>query len=350
MQADFDQLFPTLNRTHATGTIKSQTRDFMVIEHHDMNFTGEGEHLWLKVEKENSNTGWAATQLASACKVPARQVGFAGKKDRHAITQQWFSVQLPKITDVELIAEKLTAELRILEHHWHQSKLKIGQLTHNEFQLVIRDVQGDQADIEDNIAAIKHVGVPNYFGSQRFGRDMSNIQQAKDWFTGTIKVNNKNLKGLLLSTARSHIFNAIVAQRLQNGIWSRPVDGDLLQLNGSHSWFPTDEATADELTQRLSAFDIHITAALWGEDPVQSRAECAQLEQSIADQFPEYQTGFASHRVKQDRRSMRVKPKSFQHQWQDANTLQLQFKLPPGSYATVVMREIMACRAANPSL
>ena len=349
MQPDFDQLFPTLNRSHATGTIKSQARDFMVIEHHDMNFTGVGEHLWLKVEKEHSNTGWAATQLASACKVPARQVGFAGKKDRHAITQQWFSVQLPKIADVDLIANKLPDELRILEHHWHQSKLKIGQLTHNEFQLIIRDVQGDQADIEANIAAITRVGVPNYFGSQRFGRAMSNIQQAKDWFTGSTKVNNKNLKGLLISTARSHIFNTIVAQRLQDDIWSQTVAGDLLQLDGSHSWFPASDATAKELTHRLSAFDIHITAALWGEDPVQSTSDCAQLEQSIADQFPEYLEGFASHRVKQDRRSMRVKPVAFQHQWQDANTLQLKFKLPPGSYATVVMREIMACRVVNSS-
>ncbi len=341
MPTTFDRLFPALNPSTATGKIRNSAADFLVIEHHDMDFTESGEHLWLKIEKTHSNTAWVATQLASACKVPARQVGFAGLKDRHAITQQWFSVQLPKISDPTAIKAKLPDEVKLLEHHWHQSKIKSGQLTHNEFKLVVRDVQGDLAVIEQNIAALKQTGAPNYFGPQRFGHDLNNIQQAQDWFAGKIKVNNKKLRGLLISSARSHIFNLIVAQRIEQKVWDQVIDGDILQLDKSHSWFPASDATATELKHRLNTFDIHLTAALWGEDAVQSTAQCATLESKIASSLPAYTPGFISHRVKQDRRAMRIQAHDLTHHWQDKN-LHINFMLQPGAYATSILREIIA--------
>ncbi len=340
---NFDTLFLTHNTVNAQGDIKTKPKDFKVIEHHQVDFTGSGEHLWFNIEKTNSNTAWVATQLASACKVPARQVGFAGMKDRHAVTQQWFSVQLPKISDIELIKDKLPDEITILEHHWHQSKIKTGQLKFNEFQLVVRNIRGNQADIEYNIIQIKKQGVPNYFGPQRFGHGLNNIQQAKDWFAGKIRINNKKLRGILISTARSQIFNLIVAERIRRRIWDQVIPGDIVQLDGSHSWFSASDATETELTERLAAFDIHLTAALWGEDAVQSNEQCAELENSIADTQPEYQSGFISHRVKQDRRAIRICPNDFSHQWHD-DTLHLNFKLKPGAYATCVLRELIQIR------
>ena len=340
MDTDFDSLFRTLNKVTATGKLRSEAADFQVIEHHDLCFTEQGEHFWLKIEKTNSNTAWVATQIASACKVPARQVGFAGLKDRHAITQQWFSVQLPQVTDLPTIKAKLPEEIRILEHHWHQTKIKTGQLKFNEFKLVVRDVQGDRITIEQNIQNILRTGVPNYFGPQRFGHDLNNIQQAKDWFAGNIKVNNKKLRGLLISTARSHIFNLIVAERLKNAIWQQTIAGDIIQLNQSHSWFPAHDATTMELSERLATFDVHITAALWGEDSVQSAEQCATIENHIANSLPGYQPGFKTHRVKQDRRAMRIITTEFNHNWID-NDLHLSFKLQPGAYATSVLREII---------
>lgn len=340
MTTHFDTLFPTLNRITAAGDIRASAADFKVIEHHEVDFTESGEHLWFNIEKTDSNTAWVATQLASACQVPARQVGFAGMKDRHAITQQWFSAQLPKISDINLIRAKLPDQVTILEHHWHQSKIKTGQLKFNEFILVIRNVTGDQTTIEDNIALIKQRGVPNYFGPQRFGHDLNNIQQAKDWFTDKIRVNNKKLRGILISTARSHIFNLIVAHRIKHNLWQQVIPGDILQLDQSHSWFPVSDATGKELTERLAAFDIHLTAALWGEDGVQSTDQCAELENSIAATLTEYQSGFIKHRVKQDRRAIRTCPKDLHYEWQD-NALLINFKLQPGAYATSVVREII---------
>ena len=343
MTKQFDALFPTINKTKTQGDIRSSPEDFNVSEDIKIDFTEQGEHLWFNIEKINSNTAWVASQLASACKVPARQVGFAGMKDRHAVTQQWFSVQLPKISDIELIKTKLPGEITVLEHHWHQSKLKTGQLSGNAFDLVVRNVSGDRTDIEDNIDTIKQHGVPNYFGPQRFGHDLNNMQQAVDWFAGKIKVNNKKRRGILISTARSHIFNLIVAERIRRGIWNQLIDGDIVQLDGSHSWFPTDNATETELNKRLALFDIHITAALWGEDTVQSTGQCAEIEQQIADTLPEYQPGFSKHRVKQDRRALRVYPGQFSHHWEN-DSLRLSFTLPPGAYATGVLREIIQIR------
>ncbi|MGJ8664334.1 MAG: tRNA pseudouridine(13) synthase TruD, partial [Marinicella sp.] len=171
----FNQLFPSLNPVNGTGVIRTKPSDFKVTEHNELSFTGEGEHLWLLVKKTNSNTAWAATQLASACKVPARQVGFAGLKDRHAITKQWFSVQLPKIKELNEIKAKLPTELQIIDHQWHKSKIKTGYLSWNEFELVIRQVVADKTQIDQNIKTIKAQGVPNYFGAQRFGHNMNNI-------------------------------------------------------------------------------------------------------------------------------------------------------------------------------
>ncbi len=336
----FDQWFPTVNPTTCFGCIRTQPEDFQVSEINDLAFTEQGEHWWLFVEKVNSNTAWAASQIASACKVPAKQVGYAGLKDRHAVTRQWFSVQLPKIRDLAVVKGKLPKELSVIDSHWHQSKIKRGQLKANQFTLRIRNFTGDQSQIEENIKAIRKRGVPNYFGPQRFGHDMGNIDKARSWFAGDIKVNNKNQRSLYISTARSHIFNQIIAHRLENQIWDQVLEGDIIQLSGSHSWFHERDAEQVELVTRLAKFDVHITAALWGEDAVQSNLMCADMEGKIANEHPIYIKGLKQHRVKQDRRAVRLVPMNLEHQWVDGDLL-ITMKLGPGSYATSVLREVL---------
>ncbi len=340
MSLDFDNLFPTLNTVSASGVIRTYPKDFQVTELNDIELSGEGEHLWLYIEKTNSNTDWVAKQLSNICQVPRRQVSFAGQKDRIAITKQWFSIQLPKIEDQDKIQAALPDEIVILKSKKHSKKIKIGQLNHNQFRITLRNIDGDKQQIQANIDSIKENGVPNYFGPQRFGHHMSNIQKASDWFDGRYKPKTKNLKSLLISTARSHIFNTIIAQRISNNNWHKTITGDILQLNGTHSWFNSGDATEEEISKRLKDFDIHLTAAMWGENPVQSIGHCAQLEKQVADEFPIYQQGFNKFRLKQDRRAMRIIPINLNHRWLD-DQLILTFKLLPGSYATGVMREIL---------
>lgn len=340
MTLDFNKLFPTLNTITATGTIRTVPEDFKVTELSDIELSGVGEHLWLYVQKIGCNTDWVANQLSNVCQVPRKQVGFAGLKDRHAVTKQWFSVQLSKVTDIDKIQSALPDEVTILKSKMHSRKIKTGQLDANQFEIIIRNIAGDKQQIEQNIISIIENGVPNYFGSQRFGHDMGNIQKCQDWFAGTYKVKSRNLKSLLISTARSHIFNVIVAKRIKDDTWNTPIQGDILQLNKSHSWFPMSDATPEEITKRLNEFDIHLTAAMYGEDKVQSSDDCAEFESTIAAQFPIYHTGFEKFRLKQDRRAMRICPIDFSFQWIDGD-LKFNFKLLPGAYATGIMREIL---------
>jgi tRNA pseudouridine13 synthase len=256
------------------------------------------------------------------------------------VTQQWFSVQLPKIKEINKIQSALPDEVLVIKSGLHHRKIKTGQLEANRFEIAIRNVNGNTQAIEENIQSIRINGVPNYFGPQRFGHDMGNIQKVQDWFAGNYKVKSRNLKSLLISTARSHIFNQILAQRISQNTWNKPINGDILQLNKSHSWFPQSDATTKEIDDRIKVFDIHLTAAMWGEDEVQSTEDCAHLEKTIADQFPIYQKGFEKFRLKQDRRAMRICPINFTYLWYGKDLI-LRFDLLPGSYATGVIREII---------
>jgi len=342
MTSDYNALFPTRNSITATGNIRTTPEDFQVTELNNCQLSGDGEHLWLYIQKTNNNSIWVAKQLSNICQVPQKQVAFAGQKDRHAITKQWFSVQLAKVTEADKLQSALGKDICILKAGFHRRKIKIGQLDANAFKIVIRDIQGDKKLIEENIKNIIKHGVPNYFGSQRFGHDMGNITKCHNWFAGNYKVKSRNLKSLLISTARSHIFNLILAKRLEQSIWDKSISGDILQLNKSHSWFPAKDANDEEIKQRLKDFDIHVTAAMWGEDELQSQDECAKLESVIAKEFPVYHRGFEKFRLKHDRRSIRICPTNLTHTWQSKSTLQLSFELLPGAYATGIMREILA--------
>ncbi len=144
----------------------------------------------------------------------------------------------------------------------------------------------------------------------------------------------------MISSARSHIFNLILAERISNNCWHKVIEGDILQLDNSHSWFRAIDATPEEIVNRMASFDIHLTAALWGEDEVQSSGQCANMEKQVATRHADYQDGFSTHRVKHDRRAIRTIPKQLNHEWNGDDML-LNFSLPPGSYATSVLREII---------
>ncbi len=347
----FDAMFPTRAVVAAHGVIKTSVEDFQVTElAPEITFSGSGEHLWLWVRKTDTNTDWAARCLAEACGVSSNQVGYAGLKDRHAITWQWFSVQLPLEHDIDRIQAALPDEIQIEQAQWHNKKLKTGFLKGNHFRISIKAIEGDKDSVEHNLGSILKQGVPNYFGPQRFGNDLSNIAKAKDLFSGRFKTRNKNLKGMLLSTARSHIFNDIIKWRIEHTCWDRVIEGDVMGLSGSKAWFHAHEESPEVLAARLQQGDVHITAALWGEDPVQSTLQCAEMEQSMADAVPEYQAGLKQFRAKQDRRPIRLMPENLTWQWpipSDKNELILSFDLPAGSYATAVLREVLQAKDHN---
>src|SRR5690606_4777831 len=138
---------------------------------------GQGEHLLLTVEKCGLTTVHAARRLAQWAGIADVGIGYAGLKDRHAVTRQRFTVHLPKRVAPDL-ASLQDDSLRVLEQAWHHRKLPRGALRGNRFELVLRKVQGEREAIDQRLEAIARGGLPNFFGEQRFGGDGDNVESA----------------------------------------------------------------------------------------------------------------------------------------------------------------------------
>lgn len=319
-----------------TARMRVQPEDFVVEEVLGYDADGDGEHVLLTVEKRGANTDWVAQELAQFAGVAPVAVGYAGLKDRHALTRQTFSVHVGVKPPPDWSAFP-HANVRVLDSHKHRRKIKRGALAGNRFVLTLRDVQGDHAAAERVLAAIGARGVPNYFGEQRFGRGGANVERAKAMFAG--RRVDRATRSLLLSAARSHLFNSILAARVHDDRWDRPLDGEIWSLRGSRSWFGP-EPWSDALSQRLASGDIHPSGALWGRGELPTQEETAALEQAVADSEPELIEGLVKAGLDQDRRALRLQPAALNWKWLADDTLQLGFTLPPGTYATVIVREL----------
>lgn len=330
--------FRKLNLTPIKGQIRTQAEDFQVNEIPTVIPSGTGEHVWLYIRKINSNTDWVAGQLAKIASISPRHVSYAGLKDRHAITCQWFSVHLPGKIAPKWQAS-LPPDIEILTETRHERKLRRGVLRGNQFRIVVRECQGDKNALDLLIRQIHQQGVPNYFGDQRFGRNKANIDRAEAWFQGHLTPKSRSLKSLYLSAARSWIFNHILDQRIQQGSWNQAIAGDIFILNDSNSWFA--ENIDDQIIDRIHQQDIHPSGPLWGKGDLVTTEGVARLEQAIAEQFPVLSAGLIKQGVQQQRRALRLKVEALKADWLDDSSLCLTFSLTSGSYATSVIRELV---------
>ena len=321
-----------------TARIRSTDADFFVEELPGFEPSGAGEHLLLTIEKRGMNTAFAAKTIAQWAGVAESAIGYAGLKDRHAVTRQRFSVWIPKkiAPDIALLDRD---ELRVLDHAWHLRKLPRGALAGNRFVLVLREVEGDRHAIEQRLQAIATHGVPNYFGEQRFGRKGDNVQQAVAMFAGR-RVKREE-RSVLLSAARSELFNRVLAARVAAGVWNAALDGEVWMLDGSRSVFGP-EAFTPELQARLDAFDIHPTGPLWGAGELRTHGPVHSLEMAamVGDTASRLQRGLERADLQQERRSLRLRSTELTWEWCPDGALELRFTLPPGCYATILLREL----------
>ena len=316
--------------------LRSTPDDFRVEEVLGYDADGQGEHALLWVEKRGANTDWVARELAKFAGVSQVAVGYAGMKDRHAVTRQTFSVQLAGKPDPDWSTFP-HAEVKVLAATRHSRKLKRGALRGNRFVLVLRQVQGDRDAAEHVLQQIARRGVPNYYGEQRFGREGGNVAQARAMFAGRRVERDK--RSFLLSAARSQIFNSVLAARVERGAWDSPLDGDIWALAGSRSWFGP-EPFSEVLAERLARLDIHPSGPLWGQGELSSKDAAGALEQSIAESYGDLAAGLVAARMDQERRPLRLVPTDLKWRWLDDEALELSFELPAGAYATVVVREL----------
>jgi len=332
-----------------TAGLKRAPEHFIVDE--ELGFTpgGGGEHLWLHIEKRNENTEQLARKLARWAGVKPMAVSYSGMKDRFAVTRQWLSIQVPGAKQREL--DLSTCPATVIEHAFHSRKLKRGTHRGNRFDILLTAVQGDRSDIAERIAFITQHGVPNYFGEQRFGRDGDNVAQALAMFAGESKP-AQHLRGILLSAARSHLFNAVLSQRVQNGSWLVPIEGDVCGLDGSGSVFVYDGTEADTL-RRLQIGDVHLTGPMWGvrseSATGQTTGAVAALELAVAEHFGELGRGLEAAGLSMERRALRLLPRQLCADWQ-GDDLRLQFYLTKGAFATTVLRELITREAITADL
>jgi tRNA pseudouridine13 synthase len=316
--------------------MRSSPEDFQVEEILGYDADGAGEHALLWVEKRGANTDWVARELAKFAGVSPVAVGYAGMKDRHAVTRQTFSVQLAGKPDPDWSTFP-HAEVRVLAATRHSRKLKRGALRGNRFVLVLREVQGDRELAERVLQQIATRGVPNYFGEQRFGREGGNVAQARAMFAGQRVDRDK--RSFLLSAARSQIFNEVLAARVERGNWDAALEGEIWSLAGSRSWFGP-EPFNELLAGRLARGDIHPSGPLWGQGEPPTQGEAGALERDVAAANSDLVAGLVSARMDQERRPLRLIPKDLKWRWLDDDVLELIFELPASAYATVVVREL----------
>ncbi|PZP29655.1 MAG: tRNA pseudouridine(13) synthase TruD [Roseateles depolymerans] len=303
-----------------SATLKLLNEDFIVTELPLQLPSGEGEHVWLDVEKNGANTAFVAQQLAEAAGVRDWDVGYAGLKDRYAITRQWFSIYLPlgkdkgETPDLTLLQHP---EFKVLSQSRHVKKLRPGDLLGNRFRIVLRDVAGDCEAIEANLKAIAAQGVPNYFGAQRFGHDGGNVEQGRAMLAREIRVRNPKKKGIYLSAVRSFVFNEVLALRIQQGLWGQTLPGDVMDDAGRP------------------------TGPLWGRGRVSSTDDAQALENGVAARHAALCDGMEHAGLDQERRSLVASPAEMSWDWPQADQLVLSFALPAGNYATSVLNEVL---------
>ena len=347
-----------------SATLKQELHDFVVEEQLGFEPSGAGEHIFLWLEKSNLNTAFVAESIAKFSKLHLRDITYAGRKDKFALTRQWFGVHIankqePNWDEFELEGAKILSVTR------NDRKLRVGVLKGNRFDLVLRNIithpdgssNVDRSALEHRLEQIKTHGAPNYYGSQRFGEirlssndsddntspnklQGGNLALAEKLIAGEA-IRNRNKRSMAISALRSWLFNELIHARISQHKFHQPILGDALQLSGSNSFFVYENTTEEsEILQRLAANDINITAPLWGDGKLHSAGDAKALELACTTQSPEIMQTLNSLGLKQERRAIRIIPQDFHWKIQD-NTLLLSFSLPSGCFATSIVRELV---------
>lgn len=319
------------------ATLRRVPEDFLVREWLGFEADGEGDHVLLRVRKRAANTAWVAKQLARIAKVPAREIGYAGLKDRDSIAEQAFTVPYRSAVGLDWVG--VSGEgFEVLTAARHKRKLRRGALKGNEFVIVLRDFSGSRAALEERLHRIAERGVPNYFGPQRFGHDGRNIEVALQWFESGVPPHDRLERGFAISAARSALFNAVLAARVRAGTWDRLLEGDLANLDGSGSIFAVNALDAT-LEARCAMLDIHPTGPLWHGD-TSALGEVAQLERGIAEEMPVLSRGLAQVGLEAERRALRARVSDLTWAF-EGNDIRLSLRLPRGAFATAVLHELI---------
>ncbi|HSC76216.1 MAG TPA: tRNA pseudouridine(13) synthase TruD [Pseudomonadales bacterium] len=307
-ELDFPYAFPELE---ASADFRTEPEDFLVDEQLGFELSGVGEHLCLHIEKRNQNTVWVARQLAELAGIKQMDVGYCGLKDKHAVTRQWFSLYLGQR---ELDWQSIRLEnCTILAAAKHDKKLRRGTHAGNAFSITLRNISGDTVLLHRRWHDIGREGVPNYFGEQRFGYDGSNLQQVQLLLASHARIWRERKNQFAVSALRSYLFNHVLADRVRTNEWRNTIDGDP---------------------------QIFATGPLWGRGRSLGLGILAQREQCLLEPYALFCEKLEHLGLQQERRALLLQPANVSGE-RNGDNWTLHFSLPPGTYATCVLRELL---------
>ena len=344
---NWPRLCGDLARAHGdpvlSGIIRSRPEDFVVKEELGFEPDEKGEHLYICLEKRDMTTFQAQHHLAEHYSVPLHKVSFSGMKDRNAVTSQWFSIQHPGAAEeLPVFNDPRMRCLRIVRN---SRKLRRGSHKGNHFRISITQTRGDMDSVQSRLTCLSREGVPNYFGPQRFGPQARNMASLHAWFSGTGPVPQRESRSMLLSAARSFLFNRLLNERVAEQCWNKAIPGDCMALEGTGAVFAASRASQEELTRRLQDMDIHPTGFMFGEGNSNCTETCTDKESSIAAAFPVITAGLCREGLQMQRRPLRLPVRSLESTV-EGKSLILQFFLGRGGYATAMLRELLAGESA----
>lgn len=328
-------LYP-YGRPTISGLFKSQATDFIVTENLGFEPSGEGEHLFLWIEKSMLTTHELIEHVARDFSVKARDVGYSGLKDKLAITKQWLSLYLPGQMNSLTLPE--ISKYKIISHAWHHKKLRPGTHRSNQFEAIIRGVKTLPDTSYQQLELIQNQGMANYFGQQRFGQKDDNVARALHAFTNARRARklSRSKKSMYLSSLRSFLFNSILSRRIGLEYWDKPMPGDVFMLCGSQSIFY--EPLSNVLLERIKKFDLSSTVSLYGSGKQLLQDDALALESKVVTEYESIKNCLIQQSSKLQMRATRVAVQglSVDHDV-GAETLHVKAGLPRGSYFTSLL-------------
>jgi tRNA pseudouridine13 synthase len=342
-----------------SGGAPREPEDFVVEEIPAYEPCGEGAHCFALIEKRGLTTPQAIARIARALELPAAAAGYAGLKDRAAVTRQWISLEGAR---PDALAALALDGVRVLAARLHRNKLRTGHLRGNRFTIVLRGVHdGALARARAVLGALAAGGLPNYYGAQRFGRDGANARRGLELLRGG-RERDRTRRRLLVSALQSLLFNELLARRVAERALRVLLGGEVLQRVDSGGLFVSDDRARDQA--RLARGELVVTGPICGPRmplPLAGSPALA-LEEEVFAAHGLTPASFAAlgRLARGGRRPLEVQLSATEvaEIADDAGrpALRLEFALPAGAYATTLLREVakrdlstVAARAAKPT-
>jgi tRNA pseudouridine13 synthase len=322
------------------GRVGPEPEDFVVDEVPLYAASGKGEHQYLHVRKRLLTTPDLVRRVARAAGVNEREVGYAGLKDKHAVTSQWLSLFSKTALSTEL---PVGPGIEILQVTRHENKLRTGHLLGNRFTITLLGVtDGAAARAEAVVARLRSDGLPNYFGAQRFGHGGRNVADALAWLARGARGRNRFEQKLFPSVVQSELFNRYLSARLALGR-QRLIAGEVVRLEGAGAMFRVDDVEKEQ--PRLAARDLHLTGPMVGPKMRPAAADALALEQRLAGELglDEAMLAALGRQAPGARRDLFAPLSDLTNEAvtdRAEPALRLSFTLPAGGYATEVIRQL----------